>query len=312
MTTPRFSVVIPCHRAAATIAMAVRSVLTQTEADLELIVVDDGSPDDSAALAVAAADGDKRLLLLRQPNAGVAAARNAGIARARGALIAFLDADDRWEETALAHHEAAFGADPRLGVSFGLVRFYDPAMRTPGRLSATTGPIGLADALGENPVCTASNMVVRRAVIEAAGGFDVALRHAEDQEWLARILATTDWRVVGLPVELVHYRTSVGGLSTALNQMEAGWLAMMESLARRAPARVAAARPRAEALFRRYLARRALRTGQPGALSHLARALAASPTALVTHDARRSLLTLAGALAAAILPQRLVCNLVSR
>jgi len=312
MSAPLVSVVIPCFRAMDTIGAALRSVLDQTERELEVIVVDDGSPDDSAARVLEVAAADPRVVLLRQANAGVAAARNTGIARARGALVAFLDADDRWMPDALARHAAAFAADPRLGLSFGRVRFYSPDLRTAGRLSAHRGQVTLADAMGENPTCTASNLVLRAVVLAEAGGFDPALRHAEDQELLARILATTGWTVAGLDAELVHYRTSPAGLSSDLGRMERGWTSMVDSLERRAPGPVAAARPRAEALFRRYLARRALRTGQPGALRHLGRAFAASPAAFLTQDPRRSLLTLAGALGAATLPNRLLRHSLSR
>lgn len=312
MTQPIFSVIIPCHRAAATIGMAVGSVLGQTLAELELIIVDDGSPDDSIGAAMAVAGGDPRVVVLRQANAGVSAARNAGIAAARGRYLAFLDADDRWAGDALARHAAAFTADEGLGVSFGMVRFFDPTMTHPGRVSSPRGALSLVDALGENLTCTASNIVVRRSVVDEVGGFDSTLGHAEDQEFIARILAATPWRVAGLPHELVHYRTSVGGLSTDLAQMEAGWEAMLRQLRILAPARIDAVTPRARALFQRYLARRALRTGQPGALGHFGRALLASPAALLRCDAKRSMLTLAGALGAAILPARLVRNLLSR
>lgn len=312
MTRPLFSVIIPCYRAAATIGMAMRSVLDQTQANLELIIVDDGSPDASLNIARVVAGDDPRVLLLRQSNAGVSAARNAGIAAARGRFLAFLDADDRWVGDALARHAAAFAADEGLGVSFGMVRFYDPTMRHPGRASSPRGALSLVDALGENLTCTASNIVVRRRVVDEVGGFDTTLGHAEDQEFIARILATTAWRVGGLPHELVHYRTSVGGLSTDLARMEAGWQAMIGRLRPLAPARIDAATPRARALFQRYLARRALRTGQRGALGHIGRAIWSSPAALLRCDAKRSALTLAGALGAALLPQHLVSNLLSR
>ena len=97
------------------------------------------------------------------------------------------------------------------------------------------------DALGENLTCTASNIVVRRSTVDEVGGFDSTLGHAEDQEFIARILATTTWRVSGLPDELVHYRTSVGGLSTDLARMEDGWQAMLRTLRIMAPARIDAA-----------------------------------------------------------------------
>ncbi len=310
MPTPLFSVIIPCYRASATVYEAVQSVLAQRGVRLELIVVEDGCPEASADAALLAAAGDPRLRVLRQANAGVSAARNAGLAVAQGAYVAFLDADDRWVPDALAQHARAFAANPQLGLSFGLVRFYDPLLLRPGRLSAAQGQMELAEVLGENPACTASNLVFRRAVLDQLGGFDATLRHAEDQELMARVLAQSDWQVAGLPVEMVHYRTSVGGLSADLRRMEQGWCAMLDRLAP-SPA-LAAARPGATALFRRYLARRALRTGQAGAWRYLARGFGASPLALLRHQPRRSLMTAAGALASILLPGCLANPLLSR
>lgn len=90
------SVVMPAWNAAAYIASSIESVLGQSHRSLELLVVDDGSSDDTAAIVGRYAAADPRICLIRQPNAGVAAARNAGIERARGAYIAFLDSDDWW------------------------------------------------------------------------------------------------------------------------------------------------------------------------------------------------------------------------
>jgi glycosyltransferase involved in cell wall biosynthesis len=312
---PLFTVVMPCYRAAATVAEAVRSVLAQDEPDLELIVVDDGSDDGGDAVALRAMAGDPRGHVLRRANAGPAAARNAGVAAGRGALVAFLDADDRWAPCTLARHRDAFAANPALGAGFARLRFYDAALRVPGRISAHHAQVGLAEALGENPFCSTSNLVLRREAFDAVGGFDTRLRHAEDQDLLVRLLAYTNWQAGGIDAELVHYRTSAAGLSADLGRMQAGWMAMVAQLEAALPAAaLAAVLPPARARFHRYLARRALRTGQPAhvALVHLFAAARASPAALLAGDRRRTALTLAGALAALALPRRLIAPLISR
>ena len=309
-----FTVVMPAYRAAETIGTAIASVLNQSEARFELIVVDDGSPDDTVAIAEAAASGDRRVRVIRQANAGPAAARNHGIARSQGRSIAFLDADDRWAPDMLARHRDHLRNVPPVGVSFGRVRFYDPEMTVAGRVSAHVPTLTLARSLGENPICTTSNLVARREVFERVGGFNPTLNHAEDQEWVARVLATTRWDVRGIYAVLVDYRTSAGGLSADLTGMRRGWRAMIDSIRAHAPNEVAAAEAEASALFERYLARRALRTGQPTAqaFAHFWKAIRHSPFALLTHAPKRTLLTAAGICAAAILPPALLRSAIVR
>ena len=97
--TPLVGVVVPAYNAAATLDETLRSVRAQTHRALEIIVVDDGSLDDTAAIARRHAAEDERVRVLCQANAGVAAARNAGWQSSRADLIAFIDADDLWAPT---------------------------------------------------------------------------------------------------------------------------------------------------------------------------------------------------------------------
>lgn len=311
---PLFTVVMPCYRARDTIAASVASVLAQTEPRFELIVVDDGSPDDSRSVAMAAAKGDPRVRSIRQENAGPAAARNRGAEAGTGPLIAFLDSDDVWAPETLARHRDHFAANRDVGVSFGRVRFFDAAMTRAGRVSAHVPRLSLIQILGENPLCTTSNLVARRTVWNQIGGFDVAMTHAEDQEWVVRVVAGTGWTVAGVDAALVHYRMSARGLSADLAAMDAGWRTMMERARHHAPTAVAAAERPARALFERYLARRALRTGQDPkrALRHLRQAMLLSPRALFANGPRRTLLTAAGAIAAALVPTALIRGAISR
>ena len=313
--SPAFTIVMPCHRAAHTLPAAIASVRAQSEADFELIIVDDGSPDDSIAVCAAAIGGDPRCRVIGQDRQGPSAARNTGVAMGRGTLVAFLDADDVWTPDVLRAHRAHFERRPELGVSFGRVRFFDPGMTRPGRLSAHHGTLDLGQVLAENPLCTTSNMVVRRGLFTELGGFDRGLSHAEDQDFLVRVLALTDQPICGIDQELVQYRTSPAGLSADLTQMAQGWQAMLER-ARGIipPARLAQVESRARALHGRYLARRALRTGQAprSALRHFCAAWRADASALLTCEPRRTALTAAGILAALVLPRRLAAPLIAR
>jgi glycosyltransferase involved in cell wall biosynthesis len=314
VAAPMFSVIIPCFRARETVATAVISVLAQTESNFELILIDDGSPDDTAAVAIATANGDPRVRLIRQPNRGPAAARNRGVAAGSGLFLAFLDSDDRWAPDFLARHRDHFAARPNLGVSFARIRFFDSRMARPGRVSAHVPSLSLVNALGENAVCTTSNLSARREVWKQIGEFDTTMSHAEDQEWVVRVLAGSDWQVGGIDAELVDYRMSVSGLSADIDRMAAGWRTMIECARILAPGAVADAEAPARALFERYLARRVLRTGQnpARALAHLRTAFAHSAWTLFRQAPKRTLLTLAGAVGAVLLPFRPFRSIISR
>lgn len=113
-TSPAVSVIIPAYNAERHILTALDSVLAQTMADLDVVVVDDGSHDRTAE--VAAATADPRVRVLRTTNGGVACARNHGMAMSSGRYVAFLDADDVWLPTKLQHQVALLDSDPQVGL----------------------------------------------------------------------------------------------------------------------------------------------------------------------------------------------------
>lgn len=299
MKAPLFSVVIPCYNAQHTLRETVQSVLAQTLADWELLIVDDGSCDASLELIAELAAADSRILVLTSGHAGVSHARNQGILSSNGRYLAFLDADDVWHPEKLARHAEHLARRPDVGVSFGRVQFMSPAGRRLPQFSAVPAA-GLSpfSLLTENHVSTSSNIVARRELFEALGGFQQDMSFAEDQEWLLRVALDGRWQVAGIGQTLVYYRTSAGSLSSSLERMEQGWLALLDKTAAHAPAFVARNRRKAQAIYLRYLARRALRQGEPAAvgLGYLRRAWSASPFALLGQP-RRSLATLAGLLA---------------
>ena len=294
------SVVMPVYNAAATLAATVASVLDQRGCAFELIAIDDGSRDDSLARLLGLAATDPRIKVISIANGGVSAARNLGVELAQAALVAFLDADDLWAPDKLARHVATHRARPDAAASYARIAFI--AAEADGLAGAQTlsslcprAP-GLTDVLGENPVCTASNFVVRRDDFLAAGGFDTGLSYAEDQELVARMIARGG-AVEGVDAVLTGYRLSPFGLSMDLERMYAGWRIVAGrylSDAERAPL---------EALYCRYLARRTLRGG--GSAAQALRYVGAG----LRHDAasflsqrRRGLSTIIGALIAPLLP----------
>ena len=112
----RFSVIIPLYNKAPYVAKAVGSVLAQTFADYELVIVDDGSQDDSFAVASKAIKGHENCRLLRQDNAGVSVARNNGVASSQGEYLCFLDADDWWEPAFLEETAKLIAEFPEAGI----------------------------------------------------------------------------------------------------------------------------------------------------------------------------------------------------
>lgn len=112
----RFSIIIPLYNKAPYVAKAIDSVLMQTFTDYELLVVDDGSKDDSACVAAKSIEGRRNCQLIRQENAGVSVARNKGVAASHGDFICFLDADDWWEPTFLEEMDKFVSEFPDAGI----------------------------------------------------------------------------------------------------------------------------------------------------------------------------------------------------
>lgn len=279
---PLISVVIPCFNVAATLNETLDSVLGQSWRQIEVIAVDDSSTDATPAILAAYAARDTRVRVIRQPNAGCAAARNTGIAQAQGAYIGLIDADDLWLPGYLAAHMQRFAADPKLGVSFSRIRY----IGNDGAPTAeTTRPklrdITPEDILQDNPAGCAM-LVARRHVFDAVGVFNAQLRRAEDQEWLFRV-ALTAWKIEGIDQALADYRNSPTGLSADLDAQFKAYIELLEHVRVLAPAIVARAERRATGHMLHYMARRAIRLGQNRGVvrGFLLRALKSAPELIV-------------------------------
>jgi glycosyltransferase involved in cell wall biosynthesis len=201
---PTVSIVMPCFNAAAHLRTSIGSVLEQTAADWELIVVDDGSIDDSWQVLGEYAEQDSRIRPIRQANAGAAAARNTALQRVQGDLVAFLDADDTWDSRFLATMQQALEADPAAGIAYcgwqnlglpgGSGRPYVPPdyeteEKTRSLLTSCPWPIHAA--------------LVRTPVLIAAGGFDPQLSSCMDFDLWLRV--GTKERLVRVPQVLAYY-----------------------------------------------------------------------------------------------------------
>ncbi len=179
----KFSIIIPLYNKAPYIRKALETVCEQTYHDYELIMINDGSTDNSAIVAeeyLRTTDGiDYKIIT--QPNAGVAAARNNGVAQASGEYIAFLDADDWWEPTYLECMAQLIEDYPEAGLYACNYVYYKPG-KTHVALNIPTGYINYPKAYyegGAMPV-TSITAIMPRAVFDEMGGFPVGIKLGED------------------------------------------------------------------------------------------------------------------------------------
>lgn len=215
MTTHEYvkvSVVIPAYNAGLWIGEAIESVLNQSFHRLELIVVDDGSNDDT--LSIAKSFTDPRIRFLHQENRGLSAARNAGIRESRGEYVAFLDADDIFRPNKLEHQVWALDQKPDLALVTCGFEVVDERRGSVGeqRPWLAQPNIDLQSLLFVNPVLP-STLVVRGSVFESVGFFDETLHRYEDWEFSLR-LATAGHQLEYVKQVLVEYRRHGANQST--------------------------------------------------------------------------------------------------
>ena len=244
---PLVSVIIPAFNAARFIAETLTSAQAQTWPDLEIIVVDDGSTDDTAAIVEAAAATDPRITLIRQANAGVAAARNAAIAAAKGDYVAPLDADDLWHPENISAQVAALErAGPGTAVAYAWHVRIDAAGRICGngpRVLVEEGAAALARVVERDFIGNGSSTVIRRGCILEVGGYDPTLRarQGEDCEDVALTIALAErWNFAPVPRRLVGYRQHGASMSRKSEQMRRSHHLVIADLQTRHPRRFAA------------------------------------------------------------------------
>lgn len=221
---PTVSVIVPAYNVASYVGATLESALSQTFRDFEVIVVDDGSTDETGTIVAAFAERDDRVRVVRQPNAGLSSARNAALRVARGSYIALLDGDDVWDRGFLDAQLAVFDARPDVAVVTGNARFLggthdgEPVRPVPDKRREPT----LASILEDEEAVFIMSMF-RRAVYDAVGGFDESMRTNEDYDfWLRAAIAGFQFARNDSPLGL--YRRRADSLSAGDVRMLRGIL----------------------------------------------------------------------------------------
>jgi glycosyltransferase involved in cell wall biosynthesis len=223
------TVILPCYNSTAYVGEAIRSVLAQTLPAYETIVVDDGSTDDTVRVV----KGFTGIQVVQQPNAGPSRARNTGIDAASGDVIAFLDADDRWDADKLRRQAQLMEQQPEVGLVHAASRIIDsasrvtqdraPVMGTPARGRA---PVELID---HNTIRTSSVLMTRAAL--GTDRFDESTRHGEDWDLWLRLAERT---AIGYISDvLVDYRRHAANTINDEYRMALGRVQVLEKAVNR-------------------------------------------------------------------------------
>jgi glycosyltransferase involved in cell wall biosynthesis len=215
------SVVIPAFNASGFIAETIGSACRQTHRDLDIVVVDDGSTDDTAQIVRGLAASDPRIRLIEADHRGVSAARNRGIAEARSALIATLDADDLWHPRKI---ERQYDLLRRSAPDVGVVYCWAAGIDAQGRVilpvwnaSQAEGDV-LSDIVRSGILSNGSTPLMRREAIERAGGYDENLQLCEDWQFYTALAGVCRFRAI--PECLTGYRITDTSTSMDVLPME--------------------------------------------------------------------------------------------
>lgn len=221
------SIIIPAYNVNAYLEETCRSVSAQTYQEWECLIIDDGATDATPELARKMEDRDPRFHVIRQENAGVSAARNTGLRHAKGEFILFLDADDLLVPTALHDLLTALEARPDCVLSWGRARFFRDGTHeehpSPWKNYHATGNAWLDMLIHD--FLPVGSFCLRRALLPAGCMFNPALSHAEDRDFLLRVLR--DHPAVAVSKNTLLVRLRQGSASSNYRKAIDGELTIM-------------------------------------------------------------------------------------
>ena len=230
----KFSVIIPLYNKAPYVEKALESVCRQTYSDYELIVINDGSTDDSCMIAEKYLQGMDGInyRLITQENAGVSTARNNGVAASKGEYVAFLDADDWWEPTFLEKMAQLIEDYPEAGLYASNYMYYKPGKTHVAVSNIETGYFNYPKSYyegGAMPIWTGATMIPRR-VMDEMGGFPLGIKLGEDFLLWAKI--AMQYKVAFLNEPLAWYNNDVPTTLRATRNLHAPEHNMLFNLGR--------------------------------------------------------------------------------
>jgi len=314
MNFPVISIVVPMYNVESYIGDCIQSILKQTFQQFEIICVNDGCTDNT--LAVLSQFEDNRIRVVSQKNQGLSAARNTGINLCRGLYIALLDSDDFWAPEKLITHYQHLSQNINIGVSYSASLFVDEAGQEIGiGQHPQINNINPETILCRNPVGNGSAAVIRASLfrdvahVRWIGGerrrcyFDENMRQSEDVEFWLRVALTTDWVFSGIEKPLNYYRVNNQGLSANVENQLSAWQYGINKNRAGNEAFFKRWYPLAKAYQLRYLARRAIHSGEGiSALKLVNQALLSSSVMLIQEPGRTALTYLCALLS--LLPRK--------
>ncbi len=222
---PLVSVILPVFNGERTIEETIKSVLTQTLKEFELIIIDDGSTD--RTLEIIRQFFDPRIQIFSYPNAGQPASRNRGLQKASGDLVAFIDADDLWTPQKLMSQYQALQQNPTVAVAYSWTQWID----TDGKPIEGGSCLNFSGDVYENLllndfIASGSNPLIRRQAIDSVGVFDTSLSNAHDWDMWLRLAVSH--KFVSIPEQQVLYRKSHNSMSANVWGMERSSLQVIQ------------------------------------------------------------------------------------
>jgi len=287
---PLVSIIIPAYNAERFIGETLRSVLLQTYQNIEIVVVDDGSTDDTATIVRQFTEQDQRIILIQQPNAGVAAARNCAIKNSHGEFVAPIDSDDLWYPHKIEKQvERILHASADTGLVYTWSAHIDEEGCLTGGYNAgdREGSV-LIDLVYRDFIGNGSVPLIRRTCLDVVGGYNKSLRDRGAQgceDWELALRVAERYKFLVVAEFLVGYRQAFGSMSSLGIAMEQSYHLTAATIKQNHPEIPRAVYKWSRAEFFYYLAQGARQGGEQWrALTYILKAAILDPKTILKRD----------------------------